>query len=83
MYKINYNNFKISSDGILITSPILMYDKKAEGNKIYAKKYFDNAYKIFTNRLEKLNKSKITASEEKELKFMLDALLSAKNIIEK
>jgi hypothetical protein len=45
--------------------------------------YFDRGYKIFQKRLEAFSglERELTPEEERELKFMMDSLIDAKNTI--
>ena len=43
--------------------------------------YMDDLHRVFTRRLEEMKRlpRRLTASEEKELRFMVDELIRAKN----
>ena len=60
----------------------VVYDKKSK-KQADLLRYFNNAQKIFTGRIQKLTAFdyRVTVDEEKELHFMLDALLSAKQLL--
>ena len=54
-----------------------------EGEQISIRTYFNNAHTMFTDRIKKLGTADhaITINEEKELRFMFDALLYAKGLL--
>lgn len=75
-----YKDFLIISDGLAGFAPSLLHDRWEEFDEAALKKYFENGYKIFSERLKTFGnlKNKLTVKEETELKFMLEALIDAK-----
>lgn len=73
-------DFLIISDGLAGFAPPLLHDRWEEFDETSLKKYFENGYKIFSQRLKKFGnfKNKLTVKEETELKFMLESLIDAK-----
>ena len=60
--------------------PRVLHDKDEE---VKIEKYFNDSYNIFVKRLNGFRDSKrgLNASEEKELRFMFEALINAKKFL--
>ncbi len=71
---------QLLADSKLPQLPIFVGEYRREGMK----SYFEAGYTLFEKRLTEFHdlKRPLTAEEEKELNFMLSALISAKNILE-
>jgi len=71
----------IISNGVLGISPGLLRDVGEQEKNFDLQAYFDNGYRTFMDRLAVLEDASrtITPSQEKELMFMLEALIAAKN----
>ena len=66
------------------SNPIFIEDRpKREFNDEDVKKYFQNGFNIFLARLNDLKElnRELTPTEQKEMKFMLEALIDAKNYL--
>jgi hypothetical protein len=83
IYKIAGNNFLVSS-GALLDRPGFVCDDLEDFDEQRMREYFKNSWAIFVERLRRFKylQRRLTPLEEKELKFMLEALISAKNILE-
>lgn len=68
----------------IASHPSILYDKEERVGKRQTEEYFHNSYEIFAGHLERFRNMKrgLTEEEEKEMRFMLEALISAKNILE-
>jgi len=80
-YPFLHNDFVIVEDGMLTAPPDLLYDTWEEFDEGKLEEYFEKSYVIFMSRLEEFRNGKreITKEEEKELKFMLETLMSTKS----
>ena len=76
------SNFVIFSDGTFVNYPGLIHDGWEDFDASSMSAHFNTAYETFMNRLKELRNLKraLNSKEEKELKFMLEALIAAKNI---
>lgn len=83
-YRINKRDYVISSDGLAFPRPSLLRDHWEDFDQDGLIKYFDKNYAKFLERLHKFKelKRQVNTQEEAELKFMLDALIQAKNNLE-
>jgi len=73
-----HNDFIVSSGGVM-GSPIALKEKWEEFNETSVPKYFDKSLKKFLLKIDELstlNRS-LTEQEQKELRFMLEALIEA------
>jgi len=79
-YPFLHNDFVIVEDGMLAAPPDLLYDKWEEFDERKLEEYFEKSYGIFMSRLQEFREAKhqLTTKEEKELKFMLEALIDVK-----
>lgn len=66
------------------TVPALIFDEPASSLPNSMQEYFNSSYEVFLQRLEEFRQMKrtLTPQEEKEFTFMLEALISAKSILE-
>jgi len=78
------NNFIVSAGGIM-SFPKVFGEKWEEFGEQSLSKYFEKGMKKFKFKLEEFENLQrpLTQAEEKELRFMLDALIEAKQIINK
>lgn len=78
------NNFIVSAGGIM-SFPAVVGEKWEEFDRDSVPKYFEKGFKKFRERLAELEAPDrvLTSKEEKELRFMLDALIEAKHILNK
>jgi hypothetical protein len=74
----------VVSNGVFSASPKLLRDAVQQDEHFDFQAYFDNGYRTFMDRLAVFEDTSrtITPSEEKELMFMLEALIAAKNSLE-
>lgn len=72
------NDFVVSSGGVM-SLPQLLKEKWEQFGEQSVPKYFDKGMKKFTQKLEEFSQleRKLTAEEQKELQFMLEALIEA------
>lgn len=88
MYKTQTKDFVVLSDGKLANYPGIIRDEWYKNLKGGEDKgvagYFDTVFGTFIDHLEKLRelKRKVNPTEERELKLLLQALITAKNILE-
>jgi len=76
-YKIK-ERIQILSDGFPETAALL----RDEPNEIDIEKYFRDSFEVFLERLKAFRvASSFTNEEEKQLRFMLEALIAAKQIL--
>jgi hypothetical protein len=87
-YDLAEEDFLVFGDIVLRSLPLLIHDR-ARGFVVgpeqrQIKKYFNKGFKIFLARLRSLQniKGKLPPRQEKELLFMLSALVSAKRMLE-
>lgn len=78
------NNFIVSAGGIM-SFPAIVGEKWEEFDRDSVPKYFEKGLKKFRERLADLETPGrvLTSQEEKELRFMLDALIEAKQLLKK
>jgi len=78
-YRLPHDHFKISSG--LLADPSKIFEDWEDFNPKNLVEYFDKGYEILRGRLEEFKalKRPLTETEDQELKFMLDALIHAKN----
>lgn len=78
------NKFIASAGGIM-SFPTVVGEKWEEFSKESVPKYFEKGMKKFRQRLDQLENldRSLTDQEEKELRFMLDALIEARQIMNK
>lgn len=72
------NDFIVSSGGVM-SSPMALREKWEEFNETSVPKYFDKSLKKFSMKIAGLSQLKrpLTDTEQKELRFMLEALIEA------
>lgn len=84
-YQLKNQEFVIFSSGALGNCAFLLHDNHQNDLKDFdeddLKLYFENGCRIFTDRFKKFQswERKVSADEEKELKFMIESLVHAKN----
>jgi hypothetical protein len=79
MYKIK-EKIKILSDGFPGPQTFLRDDESVDAEELHA--YFDRSFGVFEDRLITFRTSpSISEAEAKELRFMLEALIAAKEIL--
>ncbi|MFH1246321.1 MAG: hypothetical protein V1489_00910 [Candidatus Liptonbacteria bacterium] len=83
-YSLPEYDFVVFSDAVLYSLPKLLHDGEGRKDKSAVKKYFVRGMRIFTSRLKAMEKTRghISHTRQKELSFMLDALISAKQMLE-
>ena len=84
-YGAAIKDFVVVSDDIQY-EPQILHDRARLGGKdeeVKIEKYFNDSYSIFVKRLNEFRDSKhiLNASEEKELRFMFEALINAKKFL--
>lgn len=79
-----HNNFIVSAGGIM-SLPKVFGEKWEEFGEQSVAKYFEKGMKKFQSKLETFENLErpLTQVEEKELRFMLEALIEAKQILKK
>lgn len=72
------NDFIVSSGGVM-SLPMALCEKWEEFNETSVPKYFDKSLKKFSAKVGELSDCKrpLTDTEQKELRFMLEALIEA------
>jgi hypothetical protein len=69
---------------VLCQRPLILADGPSRAARRFdPERYFKKSYRIFQSRLEKFRESTAapTAEEERELKFMMEALIDAKRLL--
>lgn len=80
-YQMTTPDFIVLTDDNPVSFPLLLHDKWEDFNEERLQEYFQKSYEIFLNRLKEFQNLKrpLSTREEKELTFMLEALMNAKN----
>lgn len=83
-YRAAENDFVLFEDAILRALPLLLRDKPQDQARTVIRNYFDKGFAVFRDRIDELHRSnrRLTPRREKELRFMLEALISAKRMLE-
>ena len=82
-------SYALKPQSLLITETpfygdVLLQDAADDNAHALMQRYFTHGYEIFSARLAELKRMErpLTNQEERELRFMLDALISAKRSLE-
>lgn len=78
------NNFLVLSDGPLGYAPGVLRDRPKDLSEQKIRDYLEAGVEVFKKRLDRFQdpKFKLSPAEEKELRFMMEALIDAKQLLQ-